>query len=476
MPRQNHRRTKIVCTIGPKTGSPVMIERLMRAGMDVARLNLSHGDYKLHDQWAKTIRKTAAALGRNVAILLDLPGPKFRVGPFKGGKVRLKKGAVVTITTRAVEGDETLLPVNLPSLADDIRPGQIVLLNDGAFELKVESVKGTEIRCRVKVGGVLENNKGLDVPGMRSSSPFMTEAVARGIEFAATQKPDYIAMSFVGKADDVTLVRNMLTHLGVDSPLISKIERVQAVRDFDSILAVSDGIMVARGDMGVELPLERVPIVQKEIIKKCNRAGKPVITATEMLESMIKSPRPTRAEVTDVANAIFDGTDATMLSAETSIGAYPVQAVRMMDRIAREAEGSASFSQLMTERRDWLIQETDELIAFNACLTADNLKAAAITAFTQSGSTARRVSKYRPRTQILALTPSSSTCRRLVLYWGVNAIQVRQPETVDDLFMAGCDVVKQERFGKTGDLIVITAGIPIGIAGTTNLLKVEEVC
>jgi len=313
------------------------------------------------------------------------------------------------------------------------------------------------------------------VPGMRTSGPFVTDALRESILFAVQQKPDFLALSFVRNADDMTGVKDILVEHGADIPIIAKIERGVAVSGFDGILAVSDGIMVARGDLGVDIALEKVPLVQKKIIRKCNKAGKPVITATQMLESMIGAARPTRAEVTDVANAIFDGTDAIMLSAETSIGKYPVQAVKMMARIARQTEGTLPYEQMLAERGGWLEQKTDELIAYSACYTAHSLKAVALVAFTESGSTTGRVSKYRPGVPILALTPDPVVLERMMLRWGVYPFQTEEPSSVEELFATGARLAGEMGLAGPGDLIVITGGIPIGVTGSTNLLKVEQI-
>jgi pyruvate kinase len=339
----------------------------------------------------------------------------------------------------------------------------------------VLEIKGTEVKCRVIVGGSLTEKRGLAVPGMRSSAPFITESLRAHLLFALKEQPDFLALSFVGTAEDVTNVKAILREEARDIPLVVKIERVQAVHNFDRILAVSDGIMVARGDLGVDIPLERVPLVQKEIIRKCNQAGKPVITATEMLESMVDSARPTRAETTDVANAILDGTDAVMLSAETAIGKYPVQAVRMMARIAEETEEALPYDQMLTERAIWLEPETSELISYNACYTAHTLGAAAIVAYTRSGSTAGRVSKYRPRAPILALTPSRIVSGRLLLRWGVYPFETTELSSVDELFDIGARLTRDLGVVRPGGLIVITGGIPLGEPGSTNLLKVQMV-
>jgi len=469
------RRTKIVCTIGPASGSDAVIEQLVKAGMNVARLNLAHGTYKEHARYMQIVRKLSHRLAIPVAILVDLPGPKYRTGKLRDSQTRLKKGAEIVLTARRVRGGNGVIPVNLPTLAQNTRVGDTVLLDDGAIQLKVLERQGTEIRCRVVVGGMLTEGRGLVVPGMRDSGPFVTDVLRKHILFAVRQQPDYLAVSFVSSADDITSIRIILHEHGADVPVIAKVERGVAVDEFDGILVASDGIMVARGDLGVDIPLERVPLVQKEIIRKCNQAGKPVITATQMLESMINVPRPTRAEVTDVANAIFDGTDAVMLSAETSIGKYPAQAVRMMAKIAREAEDKLPYEQILSERAKWLEQKTSELISYSACHTAQSLKANALVAFTQSGSTAGRVSRYRPRMPIVAITPDVAVAKRLVLRWGVYPFQIAAASSVEELFATGTRLSKELGLAKRGDLIVITGGIPVGVAGSTNLLKVNKV-
>jgi len=470
------KRTKVVCTLGPATDSASLLERLVRSGMNVARLNLSHGTHESHAKTIKTVRRISERLGIEVAVLIDLPGPKYRTGKLKGGRATLRRGSSVTLTINDVEGDETLIPVNLPNLTRDVKLGDTVLLDDGAMQLRVLGKTSDEVKCRVVVGGVLTERRGLVIPGMPTSGPFVTDALRKHIVFSVQQKPDYLAISFVSSAEDVLAVRGLLREQASEIPIVSKIERVQAVRNFDDILAVSDGIMVARGDLGVDIPLERVPLVQKEIIKKCNRAGKPVITATQMLESMVNAARPTRAEVTDVANAIFDGTDAIMLSAETSIGKYPLASVRMMARIALETEKKLPYDLMLTERSSWLERETDELISYNACYTAAALSAKAIVAYTQSGSTARRVSKYRPRVPVIGITPDQVVCGRLLLHWGIYPFHVaKAPASVDIMFSSAVEHVRGLGLARPDDLIIITGGVPVGMSGATNLLKVEKI-
>lgn len=469
------RRTKIVCTIGPATDSAAVIEHIVKAGMNVARLNLSHGTYSEHIRRIQTLNRLSQGLACPIAKLLDLPGPKYRTGRVRSGRATLKKGAQVILTTRQIEGDAGIISVNLPSITQDIKVGDTVLLDDGAMQLEVLEREGTEIRCKVKVGGVLTEGRGLVVPGMRISGSFINDTLQEYILFAIRQNADYLALSFVSSAEDVDSVRAILHKHGADMAIIAKIERGVAVDEFDSILAASDGIMVARGDLGVDIPLEDVPVVQKEIIRKCNQTGKPVITATQMLESMVNAPRPTRAEVADVANAIFDGTDAIMLSEETAIGKYPVEAVKMMAKIAREIEDKLAYEQILAERGRWMEQKTSELISYSACHTAQSLKAKALVAFTQSGSTAGRVSKYRPRMPIVAITPDGAVAKRLALRWGVYPFQIAAASSVEELFATGTKLSKDLGLAKRGDLVVITGGIPVGVAGSTNLLKVNRV-
>lgn len=469
------KRTKIVCTLGPSTGSAAVIRRLILAGMDVARLNLSHGTLSQHADYIQAVRQVSQRLGRDVAILIDLTGPKYRTGNLKDGRAELKNGSHIVLTTRPVTGDASTVPVNIPNLPRDVKPGDTILVDDGALQLKVLETGETDVKARVIVGGLLTPRRGLVVPGMHASGPFLTDSLRKGVAFAIRQKPDYLALSFVSTPEDVTSVKDILKADNASIPVITKIEQRDAIRNFDSILAVSDGIMVARGDLGVGIPLERVPLVQKDIIRRCNRVGKPVITATEMLESMVNSARPTRAETTDVANAIFDGTDATMLSAETSIGKYPVEAVRMMTRIAEATERHLDYEKILSEKGRLLERNTEELISYDACHTAHQLKAAAIVAFTHSGSTAARVSKYRSIVPVLAITPNETARGRLLLYWGVYPYLIPGVSSISELFATGAKLAKDLGLARPGDLIVITSGIPIGIAGTTNLLKVERI-
>jgi pyruvate kinase len=469
-----NQHTKIVCTMGPGLNT-ALIERLVRAGMDVARFNLSHGTQADHADKIHTVRELADKLGRNVAILIDLPGPKYRIGELKTPSVFLKKGAQVILHNNRTPGDEKRLSINFPSLYKDVSPGKMILLDDGAMQLKVLGILGKEIICRVVVGGNLTPRRGVVVPGAKISEPFVTKDLRKHLNFVVEQKADFIALSFVSLAEDVLRVKEILKAKNYQAPIISKIEREEAVKHLDKILEVSDGMMVARGDLGVEMPLKEVPLIQKDIIRRCNIAGKPVITATQMLESMINAPRPTRAEVSDVANAILDGTDAIMLSAETSIGKYPVQAVKTMYDIALVTERHLRHDQILASFAPYLGDQTDELISYNACHTAAKLNAKAIVAVTQSGSTARRVARYRQHMPVIAITPNKEVIARLVLNWGVYAFYAETPDSLEKQLDMSAMLVKKLGIAKSGDLIVITGGIPVGIAGTTNLLKVQKV-
>ncbi|MFQ5826601.1 MAG: pyruvate kinase [Dehalococcoidia bacterium] len=474
-PRDLRRRTKIVCTIGPASGSPLVIERLIRAGMNVARLNFSHGTHEQHAGYIRAIRHISARLGQTVAIMQDLPGSKGRTGKLRDGQVCLREGAGFTLTTGAIVGDERRVSINLPGLPQQVKPGDNIFLNDGAIQLKVVATADTEVRCQVVVGGPLGPGKGVNVPGVTLDLPAITDQDIGHLAFGLKQGVDFVALSFMRRADDILQVKRLLRERGAEMPLIAKIERQEALSNIDEILASADGVMVARGDLGLEIPVQRVPLAQKEIIRKCNRAGKPVIVATQMLESMVASPSPTRAEVADVANAILDGTDAIMLSGETATGRYPVRAVRMMSRIALETEAALPYAQILEEKGVDLERQTDDAISYAACHTAQQLGASAIVAFTASGNTARRVAKYRPQAPILALTPNEAVKRRLTLLWGVHPFQVAEPLAVEDMFAEGGRRAVETAVAGKGDLIVITAGVPIGDAGGTNLLKVARI-
>ncbi len=468
-------RTKIIATIGPSSGSIPVITEMLQAGMDVARLNLSHGTHQQHAKYLRMLRQAATQIGKPLAIMLDLPGAKNRTGKLKKGQVELKTGAKFILTTKEVLGDEHRVSIGLPSLVQAVTKGDIIFLDDGAIKLEVIAANGSDIECRVIVGGFLGEDKGINVPGVAFRTPSFTEEDQKHLLFGLKQQVDFIAISFIKRASDILKVRQFLHQRGGEMGLIAKIETQEAVANVDEILEVADGAMIARGDLGLEIPIEKVPVVQKEIIRKCNLLGKPVIVATQMLESMVRAPLPTRAEVTDVANAVIDGADALMLSEETAIGKHPVAAVKMMAQIALEAEATLPYQQLLIEKGKELPAKTDEAISYAACHIAHQLEAKAIIATTSSGSTAQRVSKYRPKAFILAITPSETVLRKLCLFWGVRAYKINEPLPLSELFVQGARIAKEMDIARSGDLVVITGGVPIGVPGTTNLLKVEKV-
>lgn len=477
------RRTKIVCTIGPASSSEERLEQLMRAGMNVARLNFSHGRQEEHAAVITRIRTLSVQLGCAVAILQDLQGPKIRVGTLQGGKpITLVNDTWVTITTRTVAGDELVIPTTYQQLPQDVRPGDRILLDDGLMELRVGETDATDIRCLVTHGGVLKEHKGINLPGVAVSVPALSEKDRADLRFGIEHGVDYVALSFVRKAEDVRearrLIRQYQEELGVsrrhsqtDVPLIVKLEKPEAVARLDEILDVVDGVMIARGDLGVEMPPEKVPLIQKRIIARCNELGLPVITATQMLESMVTNPRPTRAEVNDVSNAILDGTDSVMLSAETASGAYPVEAVEMMVRIACETEaGDRTARQPQCQR---LTQE--HAVSHAARALSEEASVKAIVVFTRSGNSARLISKDRPRTPILAYTPSERVYRQLALWWGVWPYCIEMHGTTDTLM----EVVGQRLITagliQPGEHVVIMGGLPIASQARTNFVKLHRV-
>ena len=472
MGETKHRKTKIVCTIGPASESSQIIEAMIRAGMNVARLNFSHGTQEEHLRKIKTIRQIADRLKEPVAILQDLSGPKIRVGNVKEGGVELRRGEGFSLTNREIMGDEKRVSVTYPSLPDEVKPGDTILLADGTIELQVLGNSGQDIQCRVVVGGVLTSHKGINFPTRSILASAFTEKDRQDLLFGIQHGVDLIGLSYVKEAADIGEVKRMLEKESADIPVIAKIERKEALEHIDEILLASDGIMVARGDLGMETPLERIPNVQKMLIRKANGLGKPVITATQMLRSMVDHTRPTRAEVTDVVNAIYDGTDAVMLSEETASGRFPVEAVQMMAKIAQASEEEFPFDKFLkreTEGRTNLPQA----ISHAASLLAEEVDAVAIVTPTESGSTTRWVSKLRPRQPILALSRHLSTIRRLNLCWGVYPVLVPDWKDTDDMLERAKRMPKELGIASTGDKIVIIAGVPISIPGTTNLIKVE---
>jgi len=470
------RKTKIVCTIGPASESVDRLVALMNAGMNVARLNFSHGDHKEHGARIANIREAARRTGKTVGILLDTKGPEIRTGDMATEKVVLKAGQQLIISMKEIKGTAEKISVTYPGLAKDVHPGSKILLDDGLIELEVLSRTDDEIVTKVLNSGELKSKKGVNVPGVSVNLPGITEKDAKDILFGIEQGIDFIAASFVRRASDVLEIRELLekNHAG-HIMIIPKIENREGVENIDEILSVSDGLMVARGDLGVEIPAEEVPLVQKMLIKKCNALGKPVITATQMLDSMQRNPRPTRAEASDVANAIFDGTDAIMLSGETAAGEYPVEAVKTMDRIAYRTEQALNYRELYeTRSRDSETTITDA-IGQAVTNTALKLKVSTIITATVSGHTAKVVSKYRPKALILAVTSTEEALRKLTLFWGVYPVLGKTAASTDEMLESAVDQALKSGCVHHGDLVVITAGVPVGEVGTTNLLKVHVV-
>lgn len=469
------RKTKIICTIGPSSESYPTLERLARAGMDVARLNFSHGTYEEHAQRIAHVRRVSEVLGRPIGVLQDLPGPKIRTGKLKSDKVWLEEGKEIVLTTEAILGDEHRVSVTLDSLARDVRRGDTIFVNDGIIRLEVQDTTETDIRCLIAAGGVLTPMKGINVPGVKLSLDAVTANDLRHLSFGLEQGIDFVALSFISNARDVNRAREFMLRRGAEVPIVAKIERAEALTNIDEIIEAADIVMVARGDLGVEIPLRRVPIEQKRIVAKCNASGKPVIVATQMLESMVYAPRPTRAEASDVANAIFDGADAIMLSEETSTGSYPVQATGTMFGIAVETAGALPYSTFLADKIDDTVPEPDDAISFAAVRIAEQVGANAILAFTTSGTTAMRVAKYRPKCPILAVTTSEPVVRRLTLVWGITPVLTEEYSSIEDLYAKGSELAKAEEMAQTGDLVVITAGIPFAVTGSTNIVKIHQV-
>lgn len=467
------RRTKIVCTIGPASELAETIEQMIRAGMNVARLNFSHGTQEEHARKIAAIREIAARLGRPVAILQDLAGPKIRIGSFASGPIRLKPGEIFTLTARDVPGDAREVSVTYRGLPRDVQAGDTLLLADGALEMNVERVQGKDIACRVVVGGELGAHKGINLPARSIHAPILTEKDLSDFAFGLGQGVDYAALSFVRTALDVQIARDFMRQQGREIPLIAKIEKHEALANLDAIMAAVDGVMVARGDLGVEIPLEKVPFFQRQIIAKANRAGKPVITATQMLKSMVAAPRPTRAEVGDVANAVLEGTDAVMLSEETASGNYPVESVRIMDRIAAETEKSLPFAE-WTHKFDDEEKNEQAAVAQAACELAENIRAAALITLTRSGSTARSVARHKPACPVLAFTPDADTCRRLALVWGCLPVLMPVQDEIGPLINGAMRAAGATGLVKAGESVVITAGVPLRTSGITNLIKVQK--
>lgn len=470
------RKTKIICTLGPATETKEKIKELIKAGMNVARFNFSHGTHEEHLQKLVFLRELREELHLPIASLLDTKGPEIRLGKFKDGGTELKKGDSFALTSKSVLGTAHRAEISFKELCNDVDTGSRILLDDGLIELRVINVEDGEINCKIINGGHISDNKGVNVPGTKLSLPFVSERDRDDITWGIEQGFDFIAASFTRTADDILEIRKILETMNCHTTrIIAKIENAEGVENIDDILHVSDGVMIARGDMGVEIPLEEVPVVQKLLIKKAYSAGKQVITATQMLDSMMKNPRPTRAEATDVANAIYDGTSAIMLSGETAAGLYPIESVETMVRIAVRAEEDIDYRGRFFKREQSKREDVTNAISHATCTTAYDLNAAAVITVTKSGKTARMISKYRPEVPIIGGTTSPTVYRQMNLSWGVTPILMEDKESTDELFLHAVEVAQRENLVASGDLVVITAGVPLGISGTTNLLKVHIV-
>ena len=469
------RKTKIVCTMGPNLFEKHLIAPLMKAGMNVARFNFSHGTYETHQHYYDEVCRIRDELGLPVATMLDTKGPEIRVRSFKNGRVTLQNGQLFTLTTDEVEGDEERVSITYKELPQDIAVGSSILIDDGLIGMQVERIDGADIVCRVLNGGVVSNNKGVNIPNAHLSMPFISEKDHQDTLFAIKNGYDFIAASFTRCADDIMQIRHILQENNCHTiNIIAKIENMEGVENIDEILRVVDGVMVARGDLGVEVPLEDVPSLQKKLIQRGIAAGKPVITATQMLDSMIKNPRPTRAEATDVANAIYDGTSAIMLSGESAVGAYPVEAVETMVRIALRAEADMDYIRRFS-RDTSASTDVTNAISHATVTSAHDLNASAIITVTKSGSTARILSRYRPACVIVGCTTEKHVWRQLALSWGTVPLMIAEESNTDDLFEHAVDAAVQNGLVHDGELVVLTAGVPLGISGTTNLMKVHVV-
>ena len=470
------RKTKIVCTLGPACDSEEILEELILAGMDAARFNFSHGTHESHLALLTRFKHVRDSLGRPVAAILDTKGPEIRVRTFACGKVELAEGAPFTLTTREVDGDGNIVSVTYAKLHQELEPGCRILIDDGLIELRVEEIVGQDIRCTVVTGGTLSSNKSINIPNVHIALPSLTEKDKDDLRFAVENDFDFVAASFVRQASDVDEIRACLDSFGGKHiRIISKIENREGVDNMEAITLASDAVMVARGDLGVEIPAYEVPIMQKRMIKSCIHKGKPVITATQMLDSMIRNPRPTRAEVSDVANAVFDGTSCVMLSGETASGKYPVEALKTMAEIVTAAEHNYDYWEAFRTATYDRTSTITDAISHTSCLTAMDLDAKAIVIPTQSGYTARMVSRFRPSCILVALAPDERTRRQLAISWGVVAFLTGTVDSSDRLFSMCVDCVKKEGMAKPGDTVVITAGVPIGRTGSTNLIKAQVV-
>ena len=468
------RRTKIVCTLGPSTDKEEVLRNLMKNGMNVARMNFSHGTHEEQKARLDMIKKLREELNLPVAALLDTKGPEIRIGDVEGGKLELKPGQEFTLTTEEMLGTEKKVTITYKELYKDVEPGDSILIDDGLIGMEVVRIDESDIVCRVKNGGFISNHKGVNVPGVELNMPFVGPKDLADIVFAVEQDYDFIAASFTRTAEDIMEIRKILQeHGGEKIHIIAKLENKQGVKNCEDILRVADGIMIARGDMGVEIPLEEVPVIQKELIRKAMHMGKPVITATQMLDSMMKNPRPTRAETSDVANAIYQGTSAIMLSGETAAGAYPIEAVQTMAKIAERTEQDIDYSREFKPRKLAEAPDVTSAISHATCTTAADLKAAAIVAVSKSGRTVSRIAKYLPVCPIIGCTTDERVYRQLNLLWGVTPVVMKEANTADELFDHAVELAEQKGLIARGELVVIAAGVPVGLSGTTNMMKVQ---
>ena len=466
------RKTKIICTLGPAVDSEELVRALIRGGMNAARFNFSHGSHAEHLERLSRLKAVRDAMGRPVATILDTKGPEIRIRSFAEKSVTLSAGDTFILTTEDVVGDNTRVSVTYEKLHEELAPGQEILIDDGLIAIRVQEVVGRDIRCTVENGGTLSNNKSINIPGVHIHLPALTEKDVADIRFGVENDFDYIAASFVRRSADVEAVREVLKECGGSGvKIIAKIENQEGVDNLDEILAAADGIMVARGDLGVEISAARVPVLQKKMIRKGMQAGKPVITATQMLDSMMRNPRPTRAEVSDVANAVFDGTSCVMLSGETAGGKYPVEALSAMVGIVKEAEQSIHYWNRFMRRQIVSASNINDAITHTCCLTAKDLDARAILAATDSGHTARMISRFRPACPVAALTTREKVRRQLAICWGVIPFLTGEVNSTDRIFSLATEVARKEGLVNSGDTVVITAGIPLGRSGSTNLLK-----
>lgn len=471
------RKTKIVCTIGPATDDDKVLREMMLAGMNVARFNFSHGDYEIHKRRFEQVVRLRGELGIPVATMLDTRGPEIRLGKFVDDKpVEIFDGDTFTLTTEDIPCTAERASITFKGLPADVSVGTRILINDGVIELKAEKITASDIVCKVISGGTLSNNKGVNVPGVELSMPYLSERDMNDLEFGSKMGYDFIAASFVRSSADINYLKKFTKSLGWGTPrIIAKIENMDGVNNIDEIIEAADGIMVARGDMGVEIPFEQIPAIQKEIIEKGYLAGKQVITATQMLESMITNPRPTRAEITDVANAIYDGTSAIMLSGETAAGKHPVEAVHTMALIAETTENAINYIGRLSKRPISTVKNRTNAISHAAVTTAHDIEAKAVITVTKSGSTARNLSKFRPACMIIGCTPNETVLRQMSMSWGVYPVFMDEKENTDELFDCAVKAAESAGYISKGDVVVLTAGIPLGVAGTTNMIKVDEV-